>query len=57
MGAILNTPIEEDIFLEDMEFGIKKLANGKSKDIESFLGMGRKVLLCLSLKVGKKHSL
>jgi len=37
MGSILNTPIEEDIFsLEDVEFEIKKLTNGKARDIEGY---------------------
>lgn len=50
MGAILNTPIKEDIFsLEDIEFGTNKLANGKTKDIEGYqddiFKMGRSILI------------
>ena len=37
MRSILNTLIKEDLFsLEDMEFEIKKLTNGKSRDIEGY---------------------
>ena len=37
MGTILNAPIKDDIFsLEDIEFGINKLAKGKAKDIEGY---------------------
>lgn len=37
MGTILNTLIKEDIFsLEDMEFWIKCLSNGKIRDIEGY---------------------
>lgn len=37
MDIALNTLIKGDIFcLEDMEFGIKKLANGKVRDIEVY---------------------
>lgn len=37
MRNILNTPIKEDIFyLEDVEFEIKKLANGKARFIEGY---------------------
>jgi len=49
-ATILNSPIEDDIFsLEDIEFGVKDLANGKSKDIEGYqveiLKMGGSVLI------------
>jgi hypothetical protein len=37
MDTILIVPTEDDVFsLEDVEFEVKKLANGKAKDIEGY---------------------
>jgi len=37
MDTILNTPIEEYVFsLEDVELGIKRLTNGKARDVEGY---------------------
>ena len=50
MGTILNNPIKADIFsLKDIESGIHKLANGKTKDIKRYQAeifrMGRSILI------------
>lgn len=50
MGTILNTPIKDDTFsLEDVQFGINKLANGKDRDIEGYQAeifkMGKSILI------------
>lgn len=50
MRNILNNPIEEDIFsLEYVDFKVKKLPNGKDRDIEGYLDkifkMGRSILI------------
>ena len=37
MDTILIVPTEDDVFsLDDVDFGVKKLANGKAKDIEGY---------------------
>lgn len=50
MWTILNTPTKDDIFsLEDVQFGINKLANEKAKDIEDYRAeifkMGKYILI------------
>jgi hypothetical protein len=37
MDTIPNVPIEDEVFsMEDIEFGVKWLTNGKAKDIEGY---------------------
>ena len=37
MDTIIIVPTKEEVFyLVDIEFGVKKLANGKAKDIEGY---------------------
>jgi hypothetical protein len=37
MDTISIVPIKEEVFsLDDIEFGVKRLANGKAKDIEGY---------------------
>ena len=56
MGTILNTLINEDILsLEDVEFNIKNLANGKVRDIEGYQAeiskMGRSILIFTNFSI------
>jgi hypothetical protein len=37
MDTILIVPTKDEVFsLDDIEFGVKRLANGKAKDIEGY---------------------